>query len=347
MNTTQTNLSEQWQELLRQNPQTRIRDAAAQLGVSEAELLATRCGQSVTRLEGDWTGLLKEFPALGRVMCLTRNEAIVHERYGRFEKLDFFHGMGQVLGPDIDLRFFMTHWHFGYAVQETTAHGPRNSFQFFDQDGTAVHKVYLQPQSDEGHYRTLARKFQSANQAPAQPVSALPAATPDRPDSEVDVEEFRAGWDAMKDTHEFFVHLRNFQVGRVQALRLAGPSRAFAVDIKTHRKILQAAAESGTPIMIFVGNAGAIQIHTGTVSNLKAMGPWYNVLDPEFNLHLNEEGVASAWVVKKATKDGTVTSLELYDKEGANLALFFGKRKPGEAELPAWRAIIDSLTPRA
>jgi putative hemin transport protein len=345
MNTTETNLNEQWQELLLQKPKTRIRDAAAQLGVSEAELLATKCGETVTRLEGDWTALLKEFPGLGRVMCLTRNEAIVHERHGRFEKLDFFHGMGQVVGPDIDLRLFMSHWHFGFAVQEATEHGLRNSFHFFDLDGSAVHKVYLQAGSDIGLYRSLVRKFESKDQGKAQAVSPLPTSTPDRPDCEVDVEGFRTGWDALKDTHEFFVHLRNFKVGRVQALRLAGPSRAFAVDIKTHRTVLKTAAASGTPIMVFVGNGGMIQIHTGTISNLKAMGPWFNVLDPDFNLHLNEEGVAEAWVVKKATKDGTVTSLELYDKTGTNLALFFGKRKPGEAELPAWRSIIDSLTP--
>jgi putative heme degradation protein len=35
-------------------------------------------------------------------MCLTRNGHAVHERYGEFRHIDFFNGMGQVVGPDID-----------------------------------------------------------------------------------------------------------------------------------------------------------------------------------------------------------------------------------------------------
>ncbi len=46
---------------------------------------------------------------------------------------------------------------------------------------------------------------------------------------------------------------------------------------------------------------------------------WLNVLDDRFNFHLNETLVTSAWVVKKATKDGHVTSLELFDAAGENL----------------------------
>src|SRR5262245_55924265 len=109
----QESLKERWEALLKASPKTRIRDAAAELGVSEAQLLATGCGDRVTRLEGDWTQLIKQFPRLGRVMCLTRNEHAVHERYGEFRKIDFFSGMGQVVGPDIDLRLFMGGWKFG------------------------------------------------------------------------------------------------------------------------------------------------------------------------------------------------------------------------------------------
>ncbi len=57
---------------------------------------------------------------------------------------------------------------------------------------------------------------------------------------------------------------------------------------------------------------------------------WLNVLDDDFNMHLRDTAVASAWVVKKPTVDGIVTSLELFDDKGDNLVIFFGKRKPGE-----------------
>jgi hypothetical protein len=47
------------------------------------------------------------------------------------------------------------------------------------------------------------------------------------------------------------------------------------------------------------------------------MGPWLNVLDPGFNLHLREDLIASAWIVRKPTADGVVSSLELFDAGGA------------------------------
>ncbi len=148
---TTEDLKARWTELLKTNPKLRIRDAAHKLGVSEVELLVTGCGETVTRLEGDWASLIKEFPRLGRVLCLTRNESAVHERYGIFStEIAFFHGMGQVVGTDIDLRLFMSHWHFGFAVTEDTAEGtPRQSLQFFDFDGKAIHKIFLTEKTDE------------------------------------------------------------------------------------------------------------------------------------------------------------------------------------------------------
>ena len=50
-----------------------------------------------------------------------------------------------------------------------------------------------------------------------------------------------------------------------------------------------------------------------------------------------------AWIVRKPTSDGEVTSLELFDAAGDNIAMFFGERKPGKAELPQWRQLADSL----
>ena len=345
MKTETPDLKTQWSELLRENPKLRIRDAATQLGVSEAELLATRCGSSVTRLEGNWGELMKKFPKLGEVMCLTRNEAAVHERYGTFpEQISFFHEMGQVVGADIDLRLFMNHWELGFAVTDETEEGPRRSLQFFDKDGTAVHKVYLTARSDVALYEEFVKEYCAKNQSDVQAVVPLEKPTPDKPDSEIDVEGFRKGWLATNDTHDFFGLLKKFGVGRHQALRLAPPDHAQRVDLTATQKMLEAAASGKAPIMVFVGSPGCIQIHTGPVENIKRFGAtWLNVLDEKFNFHLNETLVTSAWVVRKETKDGQVTSLELFDAADENLVLFFGKRKPGEAEDSAWRAIVANL----
>lgn len=345
MKTESPDLKTRWSDLLRENPKLRIRDAATQLGVSEAELLATRIGDSVVRLAGNWQELLKALPRLGEVMCLTRNEAAVHERYGTFtEQISFFHGMGQVLGPDIDLRLFLSHWSVGFAVTDATDEGPRHSLQFFDAAGTAVHKVYLTPKSQAAVFEELVGVYRAPDQSDTQAVTPAAPAPALRPDAEIDVENFRKAWLAITDTHEFFILLKKFGVGREQALRLAPEGYARPVSLKATELLLETAAARQVPIMVFVGSNGCIQIHTGPVANIKRFGgSWINVLDERFNFHLNETLVASAWVVKKPTKDGIVTSLELYDASGENLVLFFGKRKPGEPEDPAWQAIAAEL----
>lgn len=338
---TTENLKERWQSLLIEKPKIRIRDAAADLGTSEAELLATRCGTDVTRLSGDWSQFIKDLSTLGRVMCLTRNENAVHERYGEFLKTDFFHGMGQVVGPDIDLRLFMDHWKMGFAVTDQTPEGERQSFQIFDASGEAVHKVYLQKESNYGGYGVILNKYRSADQGCAQSVAAAPLPRPELPDAEIDVAGFQQAWLEMKDTHAFFMLMGKFRVSREQALRLAPEGYALRVSLSSTKEMLEAASGSGTPIMVFIGNRGCLQIHTGPVTNIKMFGTeWLNVLDDDFNMHLREPAIAGAWVVKKPTVDGNVTSLELYDQAGNNVALFFGKRKPGEPEDPAWRQMV-------
>lgn len=95
--------------------------------------------------------------------------------------------------------------------------------------------------------------------------------------------------------------------------------------------------------MVFVGSEGMIQIHSGPVTNIQPYGPWINVMDERFNLHLRADLVASAWAVRKPTRDGEVNSVELYDKDGNNIALFFGRRKPGIPERASWRELVSAL----
>jgi putative hemin transport protein len=337
-------LKSRWQELKERSPRIRIRDAAQEIGVSEAELLATRLGDGVTLLQSDWKELIKEFPRLGRVMCLTRNEAAVHERYGVYENIEFFHGMGQVTGPDIDLRLFLGHWKIGFAVTDATPEADRLSFHFFDAQGTAVQKLYLTESSDTTVYEELKKKF-AAPQGSALPVILpAPARQPGKPDAEVDLAAFHQAWLGMKDTHDFFMILQKFQLGREQALRLAPEGHATRLPIGTPRRLLEEASARDLPIMVFVGSAGCIQIHTGPVKNIRMFGDdWVNVLDDEFNLHLRLPLVESAWMVRKPTTDGDVTSVELYDAQGENLVLFFGKRKPGNPEDERWRQLVRDL----
>jgi putative hemin transport protein len=328
---------------LKAEKKMRNRDAAAELGVSEGEAIAAFTGENVIRLKGGFPEFMTHIEALGPVMALTRNASVVHEKVGCYEKVSHQGHVGLALGEAIDLRIFYSHWKHGFAVTEESPRGPQRSLQIFDAAGQAVHKIFLKEHSNLEHYLGLVEDWSDENQAPG--IEVMPAAPAPllKPDEEIDAEGFREAWAVMKDTHEFFGLLRKFGVARTQALRLAGAEFAYPVAANASRVMLETAARDGVSIMCFVGNPGIIQIHTGEVKNIQVMGPWLNVLDPEFNLHLREDHINQAWVVRKPTTEGIVTSLELFDAGGETMAMFFGKRKPGIPELPAWRAIAEQL----
>ena len=43
------------------------------------------------------------------------------------------------------------------------------------------------------------------------------------------------------------------------------------------------------------------------------MGPWQNVMDPGFNLHLRRDRITEVWAVEKQTRDGPTISVEAFD----------------------------------
>lgn len=336
-------LTARWRAYRVEHPKVRIRDAARSLGVSEAELVATGVGATAIRLHAkNWGEVVQALAELGPVMALTRNDNAVHERHGTYGGVSLNGHVGLVLGEDIDLRLFLNRWRFGFAVREATDHGERRSLQFFDRGGQAMHKVYATEHTDMAAFDALVSRF-TGEQDKSLTIEAEKPAPAGRPDSAIDTDGLRDAWRKLEDTHDFFSLLRKFDVRRTQALRLAGAEFAEPLKPVAARATLELAAQRQVPIMVFVGNPGCIQIHTGNVSKLKAVGPWFNVLDPEFNLHLREDKVDSAWIVHKPTRDGAVTSVELFDAAGETIALLFGKRKPGQPEKPEWRELVADL----
>jgi putative hemin transport protein len=248
---------------------------------------------------------------------------------------------------EIDLRLFYRAWEHGFAVREMSKDGLQRSLQFFDKAGVAIHKIHLRAQSSVANYDALLAQFQSHDQAPGIQVTVPDKPPAELPDQEIDVTAWRQSWRAMKDTHDFFILLGRFKVTRTQGLRLAEPAFVKALPVTCVKDLLETAASTGTPLMVFVGNHGMLQIHSGPIHKVMSAGSWINVMDPRFNLHLQMESVAQAWLVRKPTDDGIVTSVELFNDDGEAIAMFFGERKPGKPELGTWRALADDLLARS
>ncbi|MEM9734667.1 MAG: ChuX/HutX family heme-like substrate-binding protein [Pseudomonadota bacterium] len=328
-----------------QNPKLRERDLATQLGVSEGEFLAAWCGRSVQRLKVDMDAIFGGLETVGEVMALTRNESAVHEKIGTYT--DYYGGKhaSMMLGSEIDTRMFPKHFVHGFAVAKDTENGTKHSLQFFDASGTATHKIHTRNATDLTQWQKLTENLLHEDQSTEFQCDTI--AEPDiHPHPHTVAQELRQRWEKMTDTHQFVMILKKLGLSRHQAVSMIGDDFAWPLYADGVAAMMRHAANDALPIMCFVGSRGCIQIHSGPVKNIKPMGPWINIMDPTFHLHLRTDHIAEAWAVRKPTDKGHVTSIEAYDRQGNLIIQFFGKRIEGQDERESWRFIIENL-PRA
>ena len=314
-------------ELRADDTNLRARDFAAQHGLVEAELLAAQIGHGATAIKAHPDDLMPLVCDLGDVMALTRNESCVIERRGTYEE---YHGGAHaqmVLGAEIDMRMFARHWVHGFALEE----GEKRSIQVFDAAGDAIHKVHLKPESDVAAFDRLVAALRLPEQNATLDLAprALVEAAKSDP---AKVEILRSEWLKLTDTHQFLRLVSKLKMNRLGAYRIAGEPFATRLSKDAVAALLNRCAQDAIPLMIFVGNAGCIEIHGGKIETVKPMGPWLNVLDPRFNLHLRADHLAEIWLVDKPTKNGPALSLEAFDKNGALITQIFASRKDGGVE---------------
>ncbi len=324
-----------------ENPRMRERDLAARLGISEAELVAAFCGDGATRIEPSYEACFPLVQEVGEVMALTRNESAVHEKIGVYEKYSGGKHAGIVLGEQIDLRMFPRHWRHAFAVEKRDGDDVRRSLQFFDARGDAVHKIHARPKTDLKAWQRLVEALAMPDQSSAIEIDASPAGHHDAP--EVPVEVLRDRWSRMTDTHQFALLLRSLRLPRHAAVAAVGEDYAWQIENAAVVSLMEQSAATGLPIMCFVGSRGCIQIHSGPIVSLRQTGPWMNVMDEDFHLHLRTDHIATTWAVRKPTELGHVTSVEAYDARGELIIQFFGKRIEGQDERPAWRGLVERL----
>ena len=326
-------------------PKLRDRDLAGRLGISEAQLVAAFCGKDVIKIGAHPDAVMGAAQQLGEVMALTRNASCVHEKVGVYDNYHPGHHAAMILTEDIDLRIFPSHWKHAFMVQKETNTGLRRSLQVFDGAGDAVHKIFLRDGSNIAAWETLQGANALTEQPQTLPVEARkPVEAPKSAPDKIDV--LRKEWARMTDTHQFLRLTSKLKMNRLGAYRIAGAPFVRPLTTSAVDHMLHAIQDSGIDVMIFTGNPGCIQIHSGPIGTLKPMGPWQNVMDPRFNLHLRLDHVAEVWAVEKPTQRGPATSVEAFDTNGMLIFQLFGVGKEGRDSRPAWRAIVEALETR-
>jgi putative hemin transport protein len=327
--------------LIADNPKARARDLAAAHGLTEADLVAARVGQGVTVIDPAPDRLIPLVEALGDVMALTRNDSCVHERKGHYRNYSSGKVASIVLDPEIDLRIFPAHWVHGFALAEPGPDGTvKRSVQVFDAAGDSIHKVHLHAGSDVAAFDRLVAALHSPVQADRltlDPRAAVEGAVV----MAENVAALRDRWDRMTDPHQFLPLTKKMKMNRLGAYRGVGAPHAQGLPPEAVTQVLTQAAERAIPVMIFVGNAGCIQIHGGRIEKIVPMGPWINVMDPRFNLHLRADRIAEVWAVTKPSETGPVYSVEAFDAAGGLILQIFGYRKDTDAG--PWNALVAGL----
>ncbi|MDO5527896.1 MAG: ChuX/HutX family heme-like substrate-binding protein [Paracoccus sp. (in: a-proteobacteria)] len=317
-------------------------DLAAQLGLPEAALIEAELGLGVTRIDATLARLIPAVQALGEVTALTRNRSCVIEKIGTYNNFHDGEHAAMTLDAEIDLRMFPRHWVHAYAVETEGENGLRRSVQVFDAAGDAVHKVHLRASSDLAAWDALKRDLALPDQA------ALSDFTPRAPVegprlNEAHAETLRREWAAMTDTHQFNTLVRRLKMNRLGAYHLAGGPHVRRLDVAANQALFDQVQARTMQVILFVGNMGCIEIHSGSFGNLRPMGPWLNVMDPRFNLHLRADHVAEMWQVEKPTKRGMAVSVEAFDAEGALTYQCFGMRADKGGDPQLWADLVNGL----
>jgi putative hemin transport protein len=336
-------LYQRYQQAKTDNPGKYARDLAELLGISEAELTYARVGHDAQRLQVDARTLLTGLEQVGVTKSITRNRFAVHEQVGRYQNQHLNGHAGLILNPrELDLRLFLNQWASVFTLSETNKRGVRHSIQFFDHQGDALHKVYTADETDLTAWLALIERHQSAE----NPALELQPAEVYMGNEVPDAAKIDADWRAMTDVHQFFQLLTRNNLTRQQAFRAVGNDLAYRVDNGALAQILQTAKADQNEIMIFVGNRGCVQIFTGQIERLMPQDGWINIFNRHFTLHLIEEAIAESWITRKPTKDGMVTSLELFAADGTQIAQLYGQRTEGQPEQTQWREQITALEPK-
>ncbi|MES2743874.1 MAG: ChuX/HutX family heme-like substrate-binding protein [Bdellovibrionota bacterium] len=316
-------------------------DIAQALNVSELQVLMYSTDiMTVTPLDIGFAELFEKFADLGFCMALTRNDSTVSEVKGVYGKPSFHGPMGMVHHDTIDLRMFTNSWGFVVAVEQIKGQDALRSFQIFDKQGRAIHKVYPQGISSEAWQSVLEKippRVLSLQDIEPKMNSAPLQSVPD-----IDAEALRSDWLKLEDTHDFHALLRKHKADRLMAFELVGQDLAREVPVQALVDVIGAARKAELSFMVFVGNGAMIQIRSGVAKETRMLGSWFNILDPDFNLHVNMQKLKHAWLVNKPSRHGVVSSLEVFDEQGELALTLFGYRTDNLPVDPSWAKLLDA-----
>lgn len=342
-----TKLWQDYQDLRQDKHGVFPTEGAKMLGVSELELLLS--SPHSTYLGTDCRSILEHLHTLGVVENIVRNDYAVHEKTGQFLNLQLGKSMGMILGEHgLDLRFFLNHWRYALAIANTDSK-PSYCIAFFDEYGNAINKAFL-TKFDQQHidaWQNLMHQF-----APKEPTDI--ALLPNPPQQawqlhaldDDSLGKFRQQWQDLTDIHAFHGILQKHNLDRISSYVQAPQGMSVQVKADLLEELFCQLASEELGCMIFVGNGGTIQIHSGTIKHIKRLHDWLNIMDKkhsQFTSHLKDTAISQLWFTKKPHSEGLTLGFEGFDEYGNSIITVFGERVEGQNQDPKWQHLATDL----
>jgi len=299
-----------------------------------------------TLLDDRFPVLLQRLSELGNLTEVTHNGSALLEKHHVSGSLYSQNELTLAPTEAIQLRICYAQWKYGYALEELddAGHTAHHSFQFFDHHGSMIHKIMLNKGKDTESFQQLLRDHAACHQRMPEH-DAIAGENAGIGLSKIDINALRADWAHVQNHEDFIERQKTFDRHRLRKLRMAGKAFAYQVANDSARVILQRMTEFGTAIMTQVGNAGIVQAYCGKIKNIRSKDARLKIMNHGFRMLLREDDIDSIWVAKKPTTDGIVTSLEIFNRQGLQIASFLSKKRNGEPEPREWRDSIMRLMP--
>lgn len=273
------------------NSKLRIRDISNKLNVSEAELLSLSVNDSVSFLSINdfnqfFTYLLSN---IDKVMFLIRSEFVVHEKIIiPFQYKIINDSIINKKNNSLLIKFNSET--FKYSFFEIKRHNNRNlkSFQFFDYYGTSILKIYLKGKKDV-EFENLANQYKI---------------------------EYK--YQIQKDfTSDKYIQFKNKHSDKIP------PHSDFKLTL---RQLLNGIAKKSIPVNIYAFGIECMQCHSDIIKNIVDYGPWLNVMDKNFNIHVLENKIS---FFKSGIRDDN-NCIDFYDINNNLVLSISGKKGQNE-----------------
>ena len=145
--TTPNDVAQQVREALARNRGAMTMQLARELGVPEAEVVrALPDGRAVELDAGRWEEIIRSFEALGQVHVIVSNGATTIEAVGQFGGFSTWGEFFNVQSKTLDMHIRWPQLGTVFAVEKRSHRNDEVttlSVQFFDRDGHAAFKVFL------------------------------------------------------------------------------------------------------------------------------------------------------------------------------------------------------------